>query len=215
MENQDIIGQNRDASNVSSNEDDIQFHKHCQKTVLPAHGTSGKIGATWQTIQTLLDNNELPNLDPSWIEKFQENPTTITDDLAAILKIINDNYHECQCDSNLLPVQNVSNGSPIVKNVNVYKMSVAETLTPTVDLTNYGNNTIDIVTFEYHITNNGTSTIEVNAPSIIGIASPSTWKISCFTDDNNIESGTTSVFVFRADMRNKLLEYGLAYKREN
>ena len=108
----------------------------------------------------------------------------------------------------------MSNGSPIVKNVNVYKMSVTSTLTPTVDLTNYRNNTTYIVTFEYHITNNGTSTIQVNAPSIIGIANPSTWKISCFTDDNNIESGTTSVFVFRADMRNKLLEYGLAYKRE-
>ena len=213
MENQDIIGQNRDASSDSSNED-IQFHKHCQKTVLPAHGTDNSIGATWQTIQNLLDNNELSNLDPSWIERFQENPSSITDDLAAILKIINDNYHECQCDCNLLPVQNTSNGFQIQRNVNVYKMSVSTSLTPTVDLTNYKKNNLDIVSFEYHITNNGTSTIQVNTPSIIGIDNPSSWKISCFTDDDKIEPEVTSVFVFRADMKNKLLEYGLAYKKE-
>ena len=93
-------------------------------------------------------------------------------------------------------------------------MSVSTSLTPTVDLTNYKKNNLDIVSFEYHITNDSNITIQVNTPSIIGIDNPSSWKISCFTDDDKIEPEVTSVFVFRADMKNKLLEYGLAYKRE-
>ena len=65
----------------------VDYHKHCQKTVLSAYGTDGR-GATWG----VLSNLSLPNLPANWLNYYKENnPPNITYDFAATLKIIN-NY---------------------------------------------------------------------------------------------------------------------------
>lgn len=192
-------------------EDNIQFHKHCQKTVLSAFGPDGT-GATWDKIYAL----NLPNLVGNWRAEFERNTENITQDLASILKIVNDNCKPCDCDCNLLAASKVSDGNIISRNRHVYKIDAEDDLNPTVDLKEYQDNTRDIVRFEYHIRNARLDkTIRVNKPTlrIHEMDNPTDWTVSCFTDDNLVEKSTTAVFVFRADMELKLLEYGLAYKR--
>lgn len=67
----------------------IPFHRHCQKTVLAARGTDGSEGATWSTISDLqLTCDTLRLIKGDWIGLFTDG-NNITDDLAAILKLIN------------------------------------------------------------------------------------------------------------------------------
>lgn len=74
--------------------EEIQFHRHCQKTVCSAY--SNGQGATWNTINLLSSSLNLPNLDEKpWIESFQS-CNNITDDLAVILKLINQIYQNSQ-----------------------------------------------------------------------------------------------------------------------
>ena len=71
----------------------VDFHRHCQATVLSANGTSAQNGLSWTYISRLKDS--LDNLPENWIEKFKGNIENITQDLASILKIMNstvDNY---------------------------------------------------------------------------------------------------------------------------
>lgn len=116
----------------------------------------------------------------------------------------------------MLPTHDTENGSPIIPNVNIYNIDASNDFSPIVDLEAYKNNNIDVVRFEYHITNLTTDKeIQVLVPTIVinGKESPSDWTITCFTDDNKIAPDITSIIVFRANMKSKLLEYGLAYKR--
>ena len=69
-----------------NNNDDLLFHRHCQATVLSAYGIGGQ-GATWDIINEL----PLPNLQsilPTWKKYFTDNYNNITEDLAAILELI-------------------------------------------------------------------------------------------------------------------------------
>ena len=71
----------------------VDFHRHCQATVLSANGTSAQNGLSWTYISRLKDS--LDNLPENWIEEFKGNIENITQDLASILKIMNstvDNY---------------------------------------------------------------------------------------------------------------------------
>ena len=67
-----------------NNNEDLLFHRHCQATVLSAYGPTGH-GATWSTINNL----SLTNLDGNWKTDFTRNTDNITEDLASILKLIN------------------------------------------------------------------------------------------------------------------------------
>ena len=70
--------------------DEIPFHMHCQKTVCSAY--QGGRGLTWGTINTL----DLPNLSfldsparpEAWKDYFTASAQNITDDIAALLKLI-------------------------------------------------------------------------------------------------------------------------------
>ena len=71
----------------------VDFHRHCQATVLSANGTDEQNGLSWTYINKLKDS--LGNLPENWIEEFKVNKENITQDLASILKLLNstvDNY---------------------------------------------------------------------------------------------------------------------------
>ena len=65
----------------------VDFHRHCQATVLSANGTSAQNGLSWTYISRLKDS--LDNLPENWIEEFKGNIENITQDLSSILKIMN------------------------------------------------------------------------------------------------------------------------------
>lgn len=65
----------------------VDYHKHCQKTVLPVYGNEKGEGATWNILYSY--RNNLPNLTKNWIEYFH-NTQNITEDILSILRIIND-----------------------------------------------------------------------------------------------------------------------------
>ena len=61
----------------------VDYHRHCQATVLGATGDPHNEGLTWSTIRDLtLGNIEM--FVPNWLDYFTEN-NNITDDLKAIL----------------------------------------------------------------------------------------------------------------------------------
>lgn len=68
---------------TSSNSTTIPFHKHCQQTVCSAYGYGGQ-GATWGKI----DGLQLDHLPEGWKNSFLLNQNNITEDLAAILTLI-------------------------------------------------------------------------------------------------------------------------------
>lgn len=72
---------------IMGTESEIAYHRHCQATVLAAHGVTGSIGATWSTISNLV--SDLTNLPENWINHFNDNNSNITEDFAAILEILN------------------------------------------------------------------------------------------------------------------------------
>ena len=64
----------------------VDYHRHCQATVLGATGDPHGNGTTWGTIRDLI----LPNIAsrvPGWLNKFTTNDN-ITEDLKAILELI-------------------------------------------------------------------------------------------------------------------------------
>lgn len=64
----------------------VDYHRHCQATVLGATGDPHGDGVTWGTIRDL----SLPNISgrvPGWLNKFTTNDN-ITEDLKAILELI-------------------------------------------------------------------------------------------------------------------------------
>ena len=64
----------------------VDYHRHCQATVLGATGDPHGNGSTWSTIRDL----SLPNIAfrvPGWLNKFTTNDN-ITEDLKAILELI-------------------------------------------------------------------------------------------------------------------------------
>lgn len=65
----------------------IDFHKHCQRTVCSAFGYNGA-GATWDEINNL-QSSDVPYFPSDWKDYFTRNTQNITQDLAAILKLIN------------------------------------------------------------------------------------------------------------------------------
>lgn len=65
----------------------VDFHRHCQATVLSANGTEEQNGLSWTYINKLKDS--LSNLPENWIEEFKDNTENITQDLASILKLLN------------------------------------------------------------------------------------------------------------------------------
>ena len=65
---------------------DVPFHRHCQKTVCSAYSYNGT-GKTWDVIYSQRSN--LPNLPTNWISYFTRNDENITQDLEAILELIN------------------------------------------------------------------------------------------------------------------------------
>lgn len=66
----------------------IDYHKHCQKTVLSAFGPNGQ-GATKDVIEALASPlTGLKNLPSGWLELYRENTKNVTEDFAATLKII-------------------------------------------------------------------------------------------------------------------------------
>jgi hypothetical protein len=70
----------------------VDFHRHCQKTVLPAKGTRDSEGATWNTIAGL--NGVLTNLPNGWLGEFSNNTNNITEDFRGVLKVINNTSGE-------------------------------------------------------------------------------------------------------------------------
>ena len=75
----------RVASSESGTTATVPLHRHCQATVLSVNGTGTKNGATW----TVFENLSLPNLPSNWKNEFTGNKNNITQDLAAILRLIN------------------------------------------------------------------------------------------------------------------------------
>ena len=76
--------QTRNGDQPATN-DEVKFHRHCQKTILSAYGPDGN-GLTWNTINNL----DLPNLPATWRDNFTSNTNNITEDLKALLNLIND-----------------------------------------------------------------------------------------------------------------------------
>ena len=71
----------------------IDFHRHCQATILSANGTDEQNGLSWKYIHRL--KYSLDNLPKNWIQEFELNRDNITQDFASVLKILNstvDNY---------------------------------------------------------------------------------------------------------------------------
>jgi len=62
----------------------VANHRHCQATILGATGLPSGTGHTWNTISGL----PISNLGDDWLDNFRENQN-ITEDLAAILRLIN------------------------------------------------------------------------------------------------------------------------------
>lgn len=75
--------QTRDGDQPAT-DDEVKFHRHCQKTVLSAYGPDGH-GLTWNTINNL----NLPYLPENWRNNFTSNTNNITEDLKALLNLIN------------------------------------------------------------------------------------------------------------------------------
>lgn len=61
----------------------VDYHRHCQATVLAATGTAQGNGATWGTLYNL----NTPNIGEDWKSSFLVNKD-ITDDLAQIILLI-------------------------------------------------------------------------------------------------------------------------------
>ena len=61
----------------------VDYHRHCQATVLGATGDPYEHGKTWFTIRDL----SLDQLDANWLSYFKNN-NNITEDLAGILQLI-------------------------------------------------------------------------------------------------------------------------------
>lgn len=49
----------------------VDFHRHCQATVLSANGTDEQNGLSWTYINKLKDS--LSNLPENWIQEFKVN----------------------------------------------------------------------------------------------------------------------------------------------
>ena len=93
----------------------VDFHRHCQATILSANGTDEQNGLSWKYIDRLKDS--LDNLPENWIQEFKGNIENITQDLASILKIMNSTVE------NYLPLSGgtmtgdlILNGSPETDN---------------------------------------------------------------------------------------------------
>lgn len=65
----------------------VDYHRHCQATVLPANGTGSGNGLSWNELYAKKDS--FPRLSANWISEFGSNTNNITQDLASVLKIIN------------------------------------------------------------------------------------------------------------------------------
>ena len=70
---------------MQDEEEEVKFHRHCQKTVLSAYGPDGH-GLTWNILANHTDWTNLPN---NWKDYFTDNTSNITQDLEAILELIN------------------------------------------------------------------------------------------------------------------------------
>ena len=90
-----------------NNNEDLLFHRHCQATVLSAYGPTGH-GATWNVIDELT----LTNLDSNWKNYFTSNTKNITQDLASILRLINNVAGKTATPTYTLEFKN-NNGSRI------------------------------------------------------------------------------------------------------
>ena len=60
----------------------VDYHKHCQMTVLSANGTGNQNGATWDVINSASGVSKLP---AGWKDKFKNNKANITEDIRSIL----------------------------------------------------------------------------------------------------------------------------------
>lgn len=89
-----LVGQqasNLQARTAGTNEE-IKFHRHCQKTVLSAYGLEGQ-GATWDTLHPNSNDdlqylNNIVGENRKWWNLF-EHEENITQDLRSILELLN------------------------------------------------------------------------------------------------------------------------------
>lgn len=88
----------------------VDFHRHCQATVLSANGTDEENGLSWTYINKLKDS--LSNLPENWINLFKQNTICITQDFASILKILNQSISDI--NSQITTINNSS-----VKKINI------------------------------------------------------------------------------------------------
>ena len=71
----------------------VDFHRHCQKTVLSASGTTKGSGKTWSTISDL--SSSLTHLPDGWVNTyFYNNTQNITQDFASVLKLLDNTTGE-------------------------------------------------------------------------------------------------------------------------
>ena len=73
---------------VFSTDSGVEPHRHCQATVLSAYGPNGG-GMSWDEITKVINGGYANNLPENWTSFFTSNRDNITQDLAGILKIIN------------------------------------------------------------------------------------------------------------------------------
>lgn len=93
------------------------------------------------------------------------------------------------------------------KEYHIYKYSLSNTspVTISIDLSKYSNKKSGIVAFECHITNNGSS--DINISNIEAYK----YGINNLTDLLTIKPDETNVYVFRMDLATIKLTYSLAY----
>lgn len=65
----------------------VDYHRHCQATILSANGTEAQNGLSWGVLSSLASG--LTNLPANWLNEFKDNRDNITQDFASILKILN------------------------------------------------------------------------------------------------------------------------------
>ena len=182
----------------------VDFHRHCQATVLSANGTSAQNGLSWTYISRLKDS--LDNLPENWIEEFKGNIENITQDLASILKIMNSTVE------NYLPLSGgtmtgdlILNGSPETDNQAATKRYVDYMIEQNGGSGDGGSGTVTgiMVNGETKSPNQGgivdignsVSSIKVNGdiktPDSNGLVDIGTFSAPSFSVTNTDNSGTT------------------------
>lgn len=222
---------------TTENPSDVTFHRHCQRTICSAHGHDGQDCSTWNAINGLYSPTDLlPSLssclgvDETWISYFQGNDDNITQDLAAILKLVDkvaakSVSSSATIDYNLVPVNSAlleSYGDnndlytePAVIDGSHYVFKVEQNggrCRPRAFLAEKYINSTDMVQWEFHVKNLSSSrSITVEEPYVL-FRGQETYDVMWLTDQKVVAPETTNIYVLRADVAEETVTVSLAHQ---